>query len=51
MFNLYRVKEAIAKKDETVRMVQKQRDAALEQCAQLETMVDQQRKELSMRKQ
>ncbi|CAH1399253.1 unnamed protein product [Nezara viridula] len=46
-----RVKEAIAKKDETVRMVQKQRDAALEQCAQLETMVDQQRKELSMRKQ
>ncbi|XP_066907032.1 centrosomal protein of 131 kDa isoform X2 [Halyomorpha halys] len=46
-----RVKEAIAKKDETVRMVQKQRDAALEQCAQLETMVDQQRKELSLRKQ
>ncbi|KAK9512298.1 hypothetical protein O3M35_000756 [Rhynocoris fuscipes] len=45
-----RVKEAIAKKDETLRLVQKQRDAALEQCCQLENMLEQQRKEFAQRK-
>lgn len=45
-----RVKEAIAKKDETLRLVQKQRDAALEQCCQLENMLEQQRKEYAHRK-
>uniref|UniRef100_A0A1B6DY12 Centrosomal protein of 131 kDa n=1 Tax=Clastoptera arizonana TaxID=38151 RepID=A0A1B6DY12_9HEMI len=41
-----RVKEAIAKKDEAVNIIQKQRDAALEQCAHLEKLLEQQRKSM-----
>ncbi|RZF37535.1 hypothetical protein LSTR_LSTR008573 [Laodelphax striatellus] len=45
-----RVREAITKKDDTINLMAKERDTALEQCAHLEKLMEQQRKELIKRK-
>jgi len=41
-----RVKEAIKRKDEAIQALQSERDAALDQCSNMERMVERQRKEL-----
>lgn len=43
---LFRVKEAIKRKDEAIQALQSERDAALDQCSNMEIMVEKQRKEL-----
>ncbi|XP_039297970.1 centrosomal protein of 131 kDa-like [Nilaparvata lugens] len=45
-----RVREAITKKDDTISLMAKERDTALEQCAHLEKLMEQQRKEIIKRK-
>ena len=37
----FRVKEAVSKKEEALKIMQQQRDAALEQCSRLEKMLEQ----------
>lgn len=37
----FRVKEAVNKKEEALKIMQQQRDAALEQCSRLEKMLEQ----------
>lgn len=41
-----RVKEAIKRKDEAIRTLQSERDAALDQCGEMERLLERQRKEL-----
>lgn len=41
-----RVKEAIKRKDETIRTLQSERDAALDQCSEMERLLERQRKQL-----
>jgi hypothetical protein len=42
----FRVKEAIKRKDEIIQVLQSERDAALDQCSNIEKLMERQRKEL-----
>jgi len=42
----FRVKEAIKRKDETIQTLQSERNAALDQCSNMERLLERQRKEL-----
>lgn len=41
----FRVKEAIKRKDEAIQTLQNERDAALDQCSNMERLLERQRKE------
>lgn len=43
---VFRVKEAIKRKDEAIQILQSERDAALDQCSNIERLLERQRKEL-----
>lgn len=45
-YNNFRVKDAIKRKDQEIEILQNERDAALDQCSNMERLLERQRKEL-----